>query len=177
MADPLRLLVVTGSRALNDTRASKTWALRILAEHVFAGDVDVVVTGACRRSPDDWADHLANSRTSWGTVAHVIRWPVPGGSLTDHCDEGGPYKVVRGHFVRLRDADRYPYTTPLERNAAMIRWAADQRDAGHVVRVLGLRAPWATTGGTAATLRHAQRAGLDAVEYVCPREFGPGGTP
>lgn len=177
MADPLRLLVVTGSRALADTRAAKRWALHILAEHLFAGDVDVVVTGACRRSPDDWADHLANSRTSWGTVVQVIRWPLPGGSLTDHCDEGGPYKIVKGHFVRLRDADRYPYTTPLERNAAMVRWAADQRAVGHVVRVLGLRAPWAATRGTEHTLTQARKAGLDAVECVCPRELGPGGTP
>lgn len=169
-----RLLVVTGSRSLDATLAAKTWALRELAARIFAGDVDVVVHGACRHSPDDWADHLAHSLPSWGTIAHVIRWPLPSSRVVDHCAEGaGPYKIVKGHFVRLRDHDRYPYTTPLERNAAMIRWAADQRDAGHVVRVLGLRTPWATTGGTAATLRHAQRAGLDVVELVCPPECGP----
>lgn len=158
-----RLLVVTGSRALNDTLVARAWALRELAARIFADDAAIVVHGQCKGSPDDWADELAK-------LARITRiaWPIDGGPLVFV-----PVQSFGWHVRDLRDSASYPYQGPKPRNAAMIRWAADQRDASHVVRVLALRAPWATTHGTEHTATVARRAGLDVVELVCPPECGP----
>lgn len=54
----MRILVVTGSRALSRTLAARRWARYELAARIFSPTslVDVVAHGMC---PDLWADELA----------------------------------------------------------------------------------------------------------------------
>lgn len=170
------ILVVTGSRALDRTRAAKLWALRELASRLLSGAVDTVAHGGCRHSPDDWSDTLATNFT-WGTVVDVVRWAMP---KTDS-DPRGAYKIVGGNFVLIRNADRYPYAKPLERNAAMALWAGDLLSEGHDVRGLALRCDWPLRDGERATQGTAHcrdrlvvALGAGRVkDLVCPREFGP----
>ena len=177
MPDPRRILVVSGARALRRTRAAKLWALRELAARIYSGEVDTVAHGVCRGSPDDWSDHLAHNICSWGEVVDVVRWAMP----EKEYDPKGAYKIVNGDFVLIKGAERYPYATPLERNAAMARWAGDMLRAGLDVRALTLRCDWPLVDGERATqgTAHARDrlvAALGAArvtDLVCPRELGP----
>lgn len=176
MADPQNILVVTGSRALARTAAARVWALRELAARIYSGTVDVVAHGACRNSPDDWADNLAKN-FGVDTSIGVVRWHMK----RDASDPPGPYKVVDGNFVLIRGAELYPYATTLERNSAMARWAGDMLKIGLGVTGLALRCEWPLRDGERKTegAAHCRDAlfralGADRVEdLVCPRHLGP----
>ena len=178
MADVPRILVVTGARALRRTRTSRLWALRELSARIYAGNVDVVAHGYCSDSPDQWADDLARIMMSASPV-EVVRWLIP----RRESDPQGPYKIVNGKFELIRGADRYPYKEPLERNAAMARWAGDMLRKGLDVRALSLRCDWPLVDGQRATqgtrdARDRLVAALGAervTDLVCPREHGPSG--
>ena len=168
----MRLLVVCGARALCETPAATRWAKREIARALsgyrvgenglVASHVDLVGHGAAR-GPDTWADEIASwlglPRVQLPCWGHVTR----------------PLVCVGAKTRPVREWERYVYEPrdPHGRNARLMEWARDQRDAGHVVAVLALHAPWATTGGTAHAVRCARSHGLDVVEYTAPRETAP----
>lgn len=170
MVDPQRILVVAGSRALSRTPAARLWALAAIARVMHDLRVTAVCHGACPDSPDEWAEGIARVAT-----LAFIRWPAGGTpSESRYSETGGIFRSVAGH-------ESYPYTRPLERNAAMARWAGDRLRVGLDVRALSLRCDWPfvdgqrATQGTAHARDHLVRAlgAARVVDLVCPRELGP----
>lgn len=169
---PRRILVVAGARALDRTIAGRRWAYRALALRLFSPTAlfDTLAHGDCA-GVDRWADDLA--RVLW---LDCVLWPL------------GQSAQLRTHISpnatglrSLRNADNYPYSKALERNAAMARWAGDQQAAGHHVVALTLRCGWPLCDGERATqgTAHARDRLVAALgaEHVtdleCPTEFGP----
>lgn len=172
---PLRILVVTGSRALTRTVAARRWARFELAARIFSATdlVDVVAHGVCPESPDVWADELAVLAS-----CDAVKFPA---RSTNAPWRATPY-VRRGTTHRpMTTAMQYVYATPLERNAMMARWAGDMLAQGHNVTAIALRCPWPLkddarkTEGAAHCRDHLIRAigAARVVDLECPREFGP----
>ena len=163
MVDPV-ILLVTGSRALDDTQAAYEWAseqfLGLLCEHPEKNEL--VVTG-CARGADAIASKLADRALVFhrlGYVHTVGAAPV----LPPWCDDPRPAHGDRAAWkARL-----------LARDRAMVAWVAAQSG---VRRCLALLAPWTKTQGTAYTAAQAERAGIAVTRLVCPVEFGPDGGP
>lgn len=169
MTSKLRILVVSGARALDDYRASREWALRELASRIFSGDVDVVAHGACRNSPDVWADNLAET-----AILNRVSFAL-----------GEPPRLffqqkLDWYYREIERASDYQYgSDPHARNRALARWAADRRGEGHDVRAVTLRCAWSKTNGTGYTLAEFKRL-LDVervTDLVCPAEYGPSTRP
>jgi hypothetical protein len=166
---PLRILVVTGSRALDVDTPSRAWGRRTVAMALTVKmEVGLVVHGDAV-GPDRWAEDLA----SYLLLPRVV-FPLVA--------PGRPVSRSGSRARATRDADRYTYdaSAPLTRNAAMMRWAADRAAEGHQVEVLALTAPWSTTRGTRHTVERARELELpvmhfDAPDDVWPREDGGGG--
>lgn len=167
-----RLLLVAGARTrarphprgavVGDARARRACSLGALRDRR---------AGACPKSPDELAK-----------LARLVRiaWPRDGGPQVFI-----PVQPFGWHARDLRDADRYPYQGPLQRNEAMALWAGDQLRAGRDVDAVTLRCDWPLKDGERKTLgtTHArdhlvtQLGAARVTDLVCPREFGPGGTP
>lgn len=149
----LRILVVTGSRALSRTLAARRWARYELAARIFSPTnlVDVVAHGMCPDSPDLWADELAVH-----AGCDAVKFPAR--------TTAAPWRA-----------------TPLERNAMMARWAGDMLAWKYDVTALSLRCAWPLkddarkTEGAAHCRDHLIRAlGAERVtDLECPAEFGP----
>lgn len=150
-----RILLVTGSRALNDTPAAKQWAHRKLAAALDYWEPTLLVHGGCAKSPDAWAGALASCR------AHV------------YYADGRLVEIDRSRVATLLGAwtidNERPH--PLLRNERMVR-AVSATDALSVY-VLALTAPWAKTHGTEHTVARAREAGLVVEVRACPAELGP----
>lgn len=163
MADSLRVLVVAGARALQDTPGARRWSLTQLTTAADELGADVVVHGGCA-GPDLWADELAKM----ALLTRVV-WP--------HSAAPHVLAYVDGAWrsKELRDAELYRYQGPLPRNAAMARWAAAQAIAGHRVVAVILRAPWSRTHGSEhARDQLRKRIGdVNVADLVCPGERGP----
>jgi len=167
VADPRRILVVSGARALSRTPAARVWSVREIVSRL---DARVTLAhGDCREGPDLWAWSVARL-----ALATIVAFPA----------YSEPYFTDPDASVRpLRGADLYVYKTPLERNAAMARWAGDMLRKGLDVRALSLRCDWPLVDGERATqgTAHARDrlvAALGAervTDLVCPREHGPSG--
>lgn len=161
---PLRILVVAGSRALQDTPGARRWSLAQLTMAIDELGADAVVHGGCA-GPDLWADELAKM-----ALLMRIVWPH---SATPHVlahTDG-----VGWRSKELRDAELYPYHGPLPRNATMARWAAAQAVANHRVAAVVLRAPWSRTRGSEhARDQLRKRIGeVNVADLVCSPEHGP----
>lgn len=169
MTNKLRILVVSGARALDDYRASRAWALRELAARIFSGDVDVVAHGACRNSPDVWADNLAET-----DLLNRVSFAL-----------GEPPRLLfqrklDWYYREIERASDYQYgSDPHARNRALARWAADRRGEGHDVRAITLRCAWSKTNGTGYTLAELVKLlGAERVaDLMCPAEYGPSMRP
>lgn len=173
MADAQRVLVVGGARALSRTPAARLWALAEIAAAMRAHGATVVAHGACRGSPDEWADDLAR-------IALVARVRFPVGeapTIIVHRDRA-PVWAARP----IAHAKIYVRSTPLDRNAAVAQWASAVMVAGAGdVRALTLRCDWpfvdgqrATQGSAHARDQLVRALGADRVtDLVCPRELGP----
>lgn len=160
----MNILLVTGSRAWDVDRRSARWARAQMA----------LVLGGARPALREWGTppdlvvhgDAPGADTYAEEIAAAMLLPRAVFSLRT----GAP--VLRTRSARdprvtsarpLRDAGEWRYgSNPLERNAAMIRWAVEQMRAAHSVRVFALVAPWSPTGGTRHTLRLAEDAGLRA---------------
>lgn len=161
----LRILVVSGARALDDYRASREWALRELASRIFRGDVDVVAHGACRDSPDAWADSLAET-----ALLNRARFAL-----------GDPPRLffqrrLGWYYREIERAADYAYgSDPHARNRALARWASDRLSEGHDVRAVTLRCAWSKTNGTGYTLAELVKllGAMRVTDLVCPAEHGP----
>ena len=147
-----RILLVTGSRALEGS-AHEERARAILSAIVFSlSDGAVVVTGDAR-GPDEWAAHYAGSRL---LSLHQRIYSL----------DGWVYDEQPAQLRRWR-AKYQGESTPLARNVAMVAEVARQRDRGAEVLVLGLEAKWSATQGTAHTLAaaRAQRFEITRVTF------------
>jgi len=141
VADALRVLVVTGSRAFDVDANARAWARWAIAHKFSAFCPDVIAHGAAR-GVDTYADELA----AWLGIPRAV---FGLSKSTAHL------RLPSGMSRPIKNDLRYKFSDPLSRNDALVRWAADQSAEGHVVEVLGLRAPWATTRGTKYTLDRA----------------------
>lgn len=153
-----QILLVTGARVLSATKLSRSWLgdqLRfVLADFlptlVVAGDAN----GA------DYAAHRA--------AAPAI--PTEEWRLDGYVYEG---RTRRPWFL-VGEARPEPKRWPLLRNARMVESVAERgRARGTTTLVLGLTAPWSTSGGTGYTLGEAKRRGLVVEVRACPAEYGP----
>ncbi len=143
-----RSLLVTGSRALDDTRDASVWARAIVRFVIDQGFCWLVVAGDAR-GPDDHAIACARS-----DGAPFERWCLDG--------------FVRGSGERRWWPEGEPRRPaklwPLERNRRMVEAFAERaKDAD---RVLALYAPWARTQGTAHTVGLPRAPGLRGMERV-----------
>lgn len=171
----LRILVVTGSRALSRTLAARRWARYELAARIFSPTnlVDVVAHGMCPDSPDLWADELAVH-----AGCDAVKFPA---RTTAAPWRATPYVRVGTTHRPMSTAMQYVYATPLERNAMMARWAGDMLAWQYDVTALSLRCAWPLkddarkTEGAAHCRDHLIRAlGAERVtDLECPAEFGP----
>lgn len=156
----MKILLVTGSRALNDTAAARAWAMDLLCVRIgrlpYANAS--VWTGGCARSPDTWAEQLARKRGLMRVTFSLDGWIYRDGKRTDLWSPAETEPAVH---------DRK--TWPLVRNAAMIERLVG---GGNQATVLALRAPWACTHGTEHTVELARRAGIVVEEQMCPAEHG-----
>ncbi len=159
-----RILVICGSRALDASPRPRRWAKREIAAALARFAPDVVVHGFAR-GPDTWADELA-ACLELPRVHFALSVDRP------WCfDARGVGRLAKG-------AERYTYdgapkVKPLARNEAMMRWAADRSTEGHIVMVLALRAPWATTKGTAHALTCARDFELAVTAPDLPPDAWP----
>lgn len=173
MPDPRRILVVAGARALLRTPEARVWSLAQIATAMHTHRADVIVHGACKGSPDEWADELARQ-----ALLSRVRFPVgEAPTIIVHRDHA-PVWAARP----IAHAKIYVRSTPLDRNAAMALWASHVTvAAAGDFRALTLRCDWPlrdgerATQGT-ATARDRLVAALGAArvtDLVCPRELGP----
>ena len=145
-----RILLVTGSRALEGSdRESEAKA--ILSAYIETTAPTVVVAGDARW-PDDWAIEAA--------VLRRIDTRIYG--------LDGYVRTAAGRDVRRWTEDEK--FSPLDRNTAMVREVAAQRDKGALVRVLALEALWSATRGTAHTVARAKEFGLEVTHVTFARE-------
>jgi hypothetical protein len=160
----MRILVVTGSRALDADARSRFWAKSAITES-FVNHLPGLVVHGGARGPDTWAEEFA----AWLGLPRV--WFGVGGAGL------AVLRLPNGHARKIVDAERYAYASrdPLARNDAMIRWAADQAARGHAVKVVGLLAPWTNSGGTAYTLVAARNHDLSVRTFEAPAEVWPEG--
>lgn len=160
--DPMRILVVTGSRAFDVDPRSRFWAKAAITGS-FANHIPGLVVHGGARGPDTYANELA---TWLGLPRVVFGLGVSGLAVLCYPD---------GRARKINDAERYAFSgkDPLSRNDAMNRWAADQAARGHAVKVVGLLAPWSNSNGTAYTLVSARNHDLDAETFEAPAEAWP----
>lgn len=153
------ILLVTGSRALADTRRAAAWARGEIAPRAL--DAHQVVAGDAR-GPDEWAQDLA---PTWAE-----RWCLDGRILARLMLDW--VLEARWHNDPLpRRGDREGRRQLcLARDRAMVDHYAPRADE---VALLALIAPWSRTRGTEYTARHAEAAGIAVERLVCPVEYGP----
>jgi len=161
VADPV-ILLVTGSRALDDTQAAYEWAsdkiLGIICEYPEKNEL--VVTG-CARGADAIAAKIAERALVFHRLGYVrIIGAAP--VLPRWCDDPLPVHGDRAAWKQRL----------LARDRAMVQWVAAQPGPK---RCLALLAPWSRTQGTAYTAAQAERAGIAVTRLVCPVNLGPGG--
>lgn len=145
----MRVLVVTGSRALVQDSGATERAQKRLEHEIFAlGEDDLVITGDAQ-GPDSWALAKAiRARKPW------MIYKLNGIWRASNSDQGAwatPEKIAAESGFR---------NWPLKRNEAMLVRAFELAAKGHKVRLLALVANWSTTGGTAHTMKLAKMAKL-----------------
>lgn len=164
----MKLLLVTGSRALADTDAARAWALSVLRPAVEAcqGRAGYLVVGDAP-GPDTWAKELAEARGVAGRQYALNGWLSMWASNTW---VSKPWHTPAGSGWR-----QHGPKWPLFRNATMVRWFAERcREADTVAHVVALVAPWSKTRGTEHTGRLVERAGIAVEWHACPAELGSG---
>lgn len=172
-----RVLLVTGARSLATRPGAEAWARGVIAE-ALAG-VDLLIVGDAP-GPDAWAAESVGRclvGEEWrGNDAECHRYLTRGRDAgwivaSGGCEDSGEEEYV-ARWTRIVGG-----TTPLDRNAAMVRMAAEWRDRDADVRVLALLdalKPAGSTRGTEHTVELARRAGLTVVERVWPRDAARG---
>lgn len=146
-----RLLLVTGSRVLAAADYEQR-ACALLAAHAEHYAPTIVVCGDAD-GPDSWA-------ASWA-VAHAIDLRIY--ALDGWVHSAG--KLLRPWSKEPRDAATF--CKPLDRNAAMVRETAAQRERGAHVEAVALEASWSATHGTQHTigLLRGQRVEITRITF------------
>lgn len=155
-------LLVSGSRALADTPASRAWTARKLAAAMLAFEPRSVVHGGARG-----ADEIAHATARLLGIT-VVCFALDGGIYKN----GAPLLDGEGELRRWADdatmklpRDRLP----LSRNRAMV--SAIARGDARPRACLVLVAAWRTTDGGLHTGTHASRAGIESWCDECPMEY------
>ncbi len=188
MPAPGRLLLVTGSRALDDTDEARAWGMVVVARAVAGLGHDdqgsevrskyqtaaaglgagpgprVVLTGGCPRGPDRYATIVAAGE---GLGVRVVeyrldgrRWELAPGTPLGRLAAPGAWSSRP-----WRDG---PATHPHERNRALVAAAGRALAAGWSVQVLAVLAPWSPTRGAYVTAELAEAAGLLVARAEAP---------
>ena len=156
-----RILLVTGSRALDDHVQALHWEREQVSARADSFRPTLVVTGDAR-GPDESARVHAKRRglplECWSLSGWVAAWGA--GRDRRWWPESEPPLTPR-HW-------------PLERNRRMVAHVAELAKTAEATLVLALYAPWSRTQGTAHTVGLARAAGLTVIEATCPAEYGPG---
>jgi len=150
-----RILLVTGSRVLAGSAEERT--AQVMLRAFIEQFAPVFVVAGDARGPDEWAVDIASSNDV--ALPHVRIYGLDGWVRS------AAGKDVR----RWTQAEKY---TPLDRNTAMVRHVARERDKGAHVEVVGLEAAWSATRGTAHTLTAARGAGLSITRITFERSEG-----
>jgi len=150
-----RILLVTGSRALEDS-AQEADARGLLRAFAEIAAPSVVVAGDAR-GPDEWA-------IEWAAMCGIPTrmWSLDGWIYDEHKARN----VDWWKADKKRRGTESALPKPLQRNLAMVRSAAAKARWGAHVQVLALEASWSATKGTAHTAGLALRAGLAVVHTV-----------
>ncbi len=161
------VLLVTGSRALDDSVVAEAWASEKLHARIGALPQKSVVVNGGAEGPDRWSSQIAHrygleyreyllDGTIRANGVEVARWAVDGKPVDD---------------IKLERA------WPLTRNRAMVTrfavLAQDRAVKGVEVRVLALVAAWSKTHGTEHTATLADGMGLPVETITCPSPDGP----
>jgi len=147
-------ILVTGSRALDDTPEAKAWAVGVLHQELYG--CTELWDGVCQNSPDAWAWEIVSSRDH---LPRRMRYWADGRLYI----EGVPTGMI---VLRWKGDSVFH---PLHRNDKMVSDFAELHPEGVV---LALRAPWSKTHGTEYTIREARLRKLAVREFICPEEFG-----
>lgn len=190
-----RLLLVTGSRALDETPALREWATQLLEgvlvppkrlltpterEHAEAAldalsvaQLEVLAARARRRRAWDvlLTGGCAGCPDAWARdIAERARIP-----WVEYRLDGWRYGSDGKRTAWW--ADPHPDRPhPHDRNQAMVNLLGRQQEAGWSVRVFGLVAPWSRTRGAAVTLEKARAAGLPTTDHYAPDGLRPSGS-
>lgn len=183
MADPQRILIVTGSRVWDCDAIPRAWARAALVQAFARVRPDLVAHGGAPgwgTYADELALWLGVPRAVF-SITGPVRVLQQGHAVALPVAQDGarlPHLLVPGGGGRmLKDAARYRYSGPLPRNEAMMRWAADRAAEGHVVDVVSARAPWSPSGGTAMATRCARDFDLRVTEIEVQRSARPAEDP
>lgn len=145
------ILLVTGSRVLASSMHEER-ARTLLHTALRGADPTLIVTGDAD-GPDDWA-------ASWA-AEHAIGLRIY--ALDGWVRDGG--RLLRPWLKEPRDAGAF--CRPLDRNAAMVRETAAQRERGAHVEAVALEASWSATHGTQHTigLLRGQRVEITRITF------------
>lgn len=160
------ILLVTGARALADSRLAEEWARGAIAQAFDQEQPAKLVTGDAR-GPDEWARREAVKR-GVAIFGYTGRGEIVGRDA----------RVV-GRWTRDLPPDGDSHRTEwaawyLHRDRVMVRQVVRRAREGATALVLALHAPWSTTQGTAFTVARAREAGLRIVECTAPEGVWPG---
>ncbi len=156
------ILLVTGSRALEDTPDAAAWGRGIVGESVRALASNAVVAAGDATGPDAWAIGEARmSRLTW------TRFDLDG-MLVRSSGQRRPWSMAGERESTPRKV------WPLRRNEAMVlEIAAAVASGRYTASALALRAPWARTNGAAHTTTLCMQHNVAYSAHTCPSEYGP----
>jgi hypothetical protein len=161
-----RLLLISGSRTLDDSPEASQWARSAVRREIVSMPPGSVVVCGDARGPDTYAAEFATLR---------------GFELCQFCLDGwiqgppqGPARWATGPVPKRHDPGWRRW--PLVRNEFMVRWAATYGQ--HWSRsCVGLIDSTSPTKGTGHTLAAARRAGLAVREETWPAPRAPAELP
>lgn len=154
-----RIVVVTGSTRLR--RLPPLVLVGAMASALSLRSPDLVAHGAAK-GWDTYSDEFAQ----WAGITRAA-FPLGAG------ERGPELWLPSGARRPVKNVDRYRYSAPYTRNEVLMRWAADQREAGHSVTVVACIAPWSGTGGTRHAIDRARSFELSVDLIVVPSDAWP----
>jgi hypothetical protein len=170
VAEDRRILQVSGSIALADTRRAMAWAIGRCLDAIARIDPRLIVHGGAVGG-----DSAASDAARIACVPELL-FPKGPGMQTARLELGlwEPVGEVGDDLLPAYDGH------PIHRDRVMIEWCKRRHTVGVRVWSLALYAPWCKRyavgrGGTRYTHDRAKAAGFTCGQYVCPPEYGPGG--
>lgn len=158
-------LLITGSRALARTAATRAWTerqLRRAIEPLAASSL--VLSGRCPDGPDAWAVPIARA-----CGLHVVGYDALDGIRYVDCEASGEWwRKWLPDWPRLSE-----HAQLLERDRALVCALVESRAKDYRTQALGLVAPWSETDGTAFMLGMAEGLHVTVERLDCPMGLGP----